>query len=43
MYFLRLAMLKPSVEEIAADAWEGAEVSLLWPRQDILAEAQSFR
>ena len=26
MYFLRLAMLKPSVEEIAADAWEGAEV-----------------
>ena len=28
MYFLRLAMLKPSVEEIAADAWEGAEVRL---------------
>lgn len=28
MYFLRLAKLKPAVEEIAADAWEGAEVPL---------------
>ena len=39
MYFLRLAMLKPSVEEIAADAWEGAEVRLplLWRYQGINA------
>ena len=43
MYFLRLAMLKPSVEEIAADAWEGAEVHFLWPLLDSLAEAQWFR
>jgi len=26
MYFLRLAKLKPAVEEIAAEAWEGCEV-----------------
>jgi DNA polymerase delta subunit 2 len=26
MYFLRLAMLKPAVEEIAADAWGEIEV-----------------
>ena len=26
MYFLRLAMLKPAVEEIAAEAWDGNEV-----------------
>ena len=33
MYFLRLAMLKPSVEEIAAEAWEGAEVAILRVRR----------
>lgn len=26
MYFLRLAKLKPAVERIAADAWEGYQV-----------------
>jgi len=26
MYFLRLAKLKPAVEEIAIDAWDGLEV-----------------
>jgi len=26
MYFLRLAMLKPAVEEIAAEAWDSHEV-----------------
>jgi hypothetical protein len=28
MYFLRLAMLKPTVEQIAAEAWDGFQVSL---------------
>lgn len=28
MYFLRLAMLKPVVEEIAAEAWADLEVCL---------------
>ena len=27
MYFLRLAKLKPAVDEIAADAWGNAEVA----------------
>lgn len=27
MYFLRLTKLKPAVEEIAANAWEGVVVS----------------
>jgi len=26
MYFLRLAKLKPAVEELAAEAWAGLEV-----------------
>ena len=29
MYFLRLAMLKPTVEKIAAEAWGGFKVRLL--------------
>lgn len=29
MYFARLAVLKPAVERIASEAWEGFEVSSL--------------
>ena len=43
MYFLRLAMLKPSVEEIAADAWEGAEVSVSQILLDSFVEAKCSR
>jgi len=27
MYFLRLAQLKPAVEEVAKEAWDGFEVN----------------
>lgn len=32
MYFLRLAKLKPAVEQIASEAWEGYQV--LHPRDE---------
>ena len=31
MYFLRLAILKPAVEELATAAWDGMEVAFLFP------------
>lgn len=30
MYFLRLAKLKPAVEEVAADAWEDIQVCVVY-------------
>jgi len=29
MYFARLAVLKPAVERVASEAWDGFEVSIL--------------
>jgi hypothetical protein len=34
MYFLRLAKLKPAVEELAQEAWEDFEVCLHFSRMD---------
>lgn len=33
MYFLRLAKLKPSVEQVAMDAWDGLIVRALCPTE----------
>ena len=33
MYFLRLAKLKPAVEELALDAWDGMEVGFITLRR----------
>jgi hypothetical protein len=38
MYFLRLAILKPTVEQIAAEAWDEFQVRL---RKYILSEGRS--
>lgn len=39
MYFLRLAKLKPIVEQVAVDAWDGLIVSALAPRRYLLLSA----
>lgn len=43
MYFLRLAKLKPAVEEIAEEAWNDFEVRLTSSQDSQITNSESIR